>query len=64
MNLKIFNLCVLAGWVLITLGAVCIHWAAGIVVSGVVLIALTLLMAAKFGVMQAPPEQKTEDGAQ
>lgn len=43
MNIKIFNLCLLIGWVMVTAGAMVLNIGAGLCAGGVLLILLTLL---------------------
>lgn len=53
MNSHIFNACLLLGWVLIVLGVAGLHsWAAAALAGGVLLMAVTLLLARWAGVSQ------------
>lgn len=62
MNAKVFNACLLAGWLFITLGGILYRPDAGLLVGGVALIALTLFVALRFGVYdQAPQAPKAAD---
>lgn len=64
MNIKIFNACLLAGWFLITLGGVLWNPAAGLIIAGVALIALTVFSALQWGVFEKPKEDgKKSSGA-
>jgi hypothetical protein len=58
MNLKVFNACLLAGWFLVTLGAVLYRADLGLVVAGIALVAITMFLALRFGVFQdaKPPK--------
>lgn len=49
MSIKIFNICLLAAWLLIAIGAACFSVPAGLMVAGAILLALTLYIGAKFG---------------
>lgn len=43
MNARHFNLAMCVGWLFVLVGGVCIHWPAGLVAAGLLLIGLTLL---------------------
>jgi hypothetical protein len=55
MSLNIFNACLLAGLLLLSIGAFLIGAAAGFIASGVSLIALTIYVAKRFGVYAPKP---------
>jgi hypothetical protein len=65
MNLKIFNAALLAGWFLLTIGAIALNPAAGLLIAGVAVIALTLFVSWRFGVYsdEKPKEVKRPDAA-
>jgi len=52
-EIKIFNACLLAGWLMVTAGAMVLSFGAGLCVGGALLIALTLLIA-KVGGLVSP----------
>lgn len=60
MNIKIFNLCLLLGWLLVLVGGVVVHPGWGLAIAGALLIVLTLAAAyiAGFERPQAPEEGK------
>jgi hypothetical protein len=60
MNLTMLNACLAGGWLLLTVGGFLISASIGFLVSGVALIALTLLMVRLFGVYQRAAEPKAE----
>ena len=64
MNLTTFNACLLAGLVLVAIGSFLIATVVGFIVTGAALIALTVYVAAKFGVYatsaKAPATNKPE----
>ncbi len=64
MNVNTLNACLIAGWLLVSIGAIGINWAAGLVASGAVLLLLTLLIVAKFGVFVAKKGDKPEGSGQ
>lgn len=62
MNVGVFNACLVAGLLLVTVGAAqAFGFGIGLLVGGGVMLALTLLVARLFGVFQAEPQ--TEDNA-
>ncbi len=61
MNIHIFNGCLLGGWFLLTLGGILMNPAAGLITGGVALVALTLLIALRYGIYDGRP--KKEDKA-
>lgn len=50
MNIKLFNICLLVGWLMILAGGVVIHPGWGIAIAGAVLFLATIVMAYVFGV--------------
>jgi hypothetical protein len=62
MNIKVFNGCLLGGWFLLTLGGIMWNPAAGLMIGGVALIALTGGIALHFGVFEGGMPRKKEDG--
>lgn len=56
MNLKIFNACLIAGWLLIVLGLAQWSVPAALVIGGALLMGITLLLAFRTGV--APDQTK------
>ena len=52
MNLNVFNASLLLSWLMVSLGAIAVSVPLGIIVSGAVLMGLTLFVGAKFGVYQ------------
>ena len=59
MTTKIFNICLLAGWLMIVLGVALWSVPAAFVAGGVLLVGLTLLLAYFAGVVV--PRKKDED---
>lgn len=57
MRPDIFNACLLAGWFMLTLGAIVLNPGAGIAVGGLAMIVLTLFIAMRVGI-QPPKEGK------
>ena len=53
MNIKIFNLCLLTGWLMVLGGGVMIHPGWGVAIAGGVLMALTLASAYLGGIHQS-----------
>lgn len=53
MHIKVFNLCLLLGWILVLVGGIVIHPGWGIAIAGVLLLVLTLATAYLVGI-QAP----------
>jgi len=60
MSVKSFNAAMLAGWLLVLIGGVCMHPAAGLAAAGVLLIALTLLAVRLGGGLYAPRESQPQ----
>lgn len=58
MNIAILNISLLLAWLLITIGGVLLNVGAGLITSGIMLAALTLFLAHRFGVYGTQP--KTE----
>lgn len=65
MNMLVFNGCLLGGWFLLTLGGILMNPAAGLLIAGAALIALTLFIALRFGVFEgaAPRKKEGEPGS-
>jgi hypothetical protein len=63
MKIEVFNACLLAGWFLLTLGGILWTPAAGLLIAGVALIALTLFLALRFGIVNAAPKTEKTPGA-
>jgi hypothetical protein len=57
MDFRIFNTCLLLGWLLFLAGAVLVHVGYGLAASGVLLLLLTLVSARIAGI-QAPGARK------
>lgn len=45
MNIRVFNVCLLLGWILVLVGGIVIHPGWGLAIAGALLIALTLAAA-------------------
>lgn len=54
MSLIVFNVCILIGWLCVTVGACALDWRWGIVAAGLLMIALCLLLARMAGITSAP----------
>ena len=54
MDIKLFNLCLLVGWLMLTVGACIVHLGYGLAVGGLVLLALTFASAFMAGVHASP----------
>jgi hypothetical protein len=64
MKANIFNGCLLGGWFLLTLGGIMWNPAAGLIIGGVSLLALTGGIALRWGVYdESAPRQKEADKA-
>lgn len=59
MDIKIFNVCMLLGWLLLLAGGVIVHPGWGLAVAGLVLMASCALMVCLGGVY-APPAKKAD----
>lgn len=55
MNLRIFNVCLLLGWLMVLAGGIAIHPGWGLAIAGALLIVLTLAAAYLAGWEQAKP---------
>lgn len=64
MSVQSFNLAMFAGWLLVLVGGVCIHPAAGLAVAGLLLIALTLLAVRLGGGLYAPSQRALRPAAE
>lgn len=63
MNVKIFNLCLLAGWLMVLAGGVVIHPGWGIAIAGALLLLLTLASAYLAGLHESANGKPTKVGA-
>lgn len=62
MNVKVFNLCLALGWLMVLAGGVLIHPGWGIAIAGALLMALTLASAYLGGItVQAPAKAAQPD---
>lgn len=64
MKIEVFNACLLAGWFLLTLGGILYSPAAGLLIAGIALIALTLFVALRFGVGPTAPKVEKKPGGE
>ncbi|QBQ96291.1 hypothetical protein [Paraburkholderia pallida] len=62
MNIKIFNVCLLLGWLMVLAGGIVIHPGWGIAVAGAILIVLTLLAAYLAGWEHSANPKSDDDG--
>lgn len=60
MNLKIFNICLFLGWLMVLAGGVVINPGWGIAIAGALLMGLTLAAAYIAGLDQPAPTDKGE----
>lgn len=58
MNIKVFNLCMLLGWIMVTAGGVLYSTAVGLIAGGVLLLVLTVVAAYLGGLVDAPATKK------
>jgi hypothetical protein len=56
MDLRVLNVCLLLGWLMVTAGGIIVHPGWGIVGGGLTLIVLTVVMAIMGGVFQPRPK--------
>ena len=63
MTVQSFNSAILAGWLLVLVGGMWLHPAAGLVAAGLLLIALTLLSVRLGGGLFAAPAATAEESA-
>jgi hypothetical protein len=63
MNVKIFNLCLLLGWLMVLAGGVVVHPGWGIAIAGALLLVLTLASAYLAGLHQAKADKPEVEGA-
>lgn len=63
MNIKIFNYCIIAGWLLILVGGMVINVGWGLVGGGLSMIILTILGAKFGGLFESPVETEATDKA-
>lgn len=61
MNIRVFNVCLLLGWLMVLAGGVVIHPGWGIAIAGSLLIVLTLAAAYIAGWEQQKPAAAGED---
>ena len=61
MNANVFNGCLLGGWFLLTLGGIMWNPAAGLIIGGAALVALTGGIALRFGVYDAEEKRKEKE---
>ncbi len=59
MDLRVFNLALLIGWLLVLVGGMLIHPGAGLLFAGLLLLALVMIVSRIAGLFVA--DQKTED---
>lgn len=59
MHIRIFNICLLLGWLLVLVGGVLVHPGWGVAAAGVLLILLTLVAVRIAGGLLMPPQQST-----
>lgn len=52
MKVSVFNACLIAAWLLASAGGIILNLGAGLAASGVLLAALTVVVAARFGVYE------------
>jgi drug/metabolite transporter (DMT)-like permease len=45
LNIKIFNICLLIGWLMVTIGGMILNVGAGLCIGGALLIGLTIIMS-------------------
>jgi hypothetical protein len=45
LNIKIFNICLLIGWLMVTIGGMLLNVGAGLCIGGALLIGLTIVMS-------------------
>lgn len=62
MNPRIFNICLLIGWLMVTAGGIVIHPGWGIAMGGALLVVLTLAAAYLAG-WEQPTKPRGEGGA-
>lgn len=62
MNVRVFNVCLLLGWILVLVGGIVIHPGWGLAVAGALLIGLTLAAAYIAGWEPPPPAKKPDQG--
>lgn len=61
MNVKLFNLCMLLGWLMVLAGGVVIHPGWGIAIAGALLLLLTLASAYLAGLHESAKTKKATD---
>lgn len=60
MHIKVFNLCLLLGWILVLVGGIVIHPGWGIAIAGALLLVLTLATAYLAGIQAPKPGEAGE----
>lgn len=64
MNIKVFNVCLLFGWLMVLAGGIVIHPGWGLAIGGALLIALALASSYIAGLYQPPaPKPEVVEGA-
>lgn len=63
MNIKLFNVCLLLGWLMVLAGGVVIHPGWGIAIAGALLLLLVLVGAYFAGLYQPKAETEPKPGA-
>lgn len=58
MNIKVFNLALLAGWLLVLIGGVILNPGAGLVAGGALLILIVFVVSRIAGIYAPPAEQE------
>jgi hypothetical protein len=64
MNVKVFNLCLVLGWLMVLAGGVVVHPGWGLAVAGALLMVLTLASAYLAGLHATQKAGKAEPGAE
>ena len=62
MDLRVLNVCLLLGWLMVTAGGVLAHPGWGIAIGGLTLIVLTIVMAIMGGVFQPRAPKREPQG--
>jgi len=61
MNIRVFNVCLLLGWILVLVGGIVIHPGWGLAIAGALLIGLTLAAAYIAGWEQPAKKHAADD---